>query len=232
MTLRQDVLRLTHSAPIDLFVLDLTTLGGAVYRFCNWLNELSQPVVWQGQTYQPFPIEASGWERAATGPLPRPTVRVADIDGTVGVLVRTYQGLAGAVLIRKRTHARYLDAVNFAAGNPQADPNEHFADQRWEIARRARDNGLAVEFELRAAIDVAGVRIPLRQIIQNTCAWQYRSAECGYAGAPVATVNDQPTSDPQQDRCSRRLSGCRLRFPAAFGGLPYGGFPTAGLTRL
>ncbi len=232
MTIRDEVLRLTHSAPVELFVLDLTSLGGTVYRFCNWVNELSQPVVWQGQTYQPFPIEGSGWAKSGTGPLPRPTLRIADITGLAGVLVRTYQGLAGATLIRKRTHAKYLDAVNFAAGNPEADPDSHWPDERWQVARRPRDNGLAIEFELRAAIDVAGVRLPGRQIIQNTCWSTYRSPECGYAGGPVATRDDVPTADPAQDRCSRRLSGCRLRFDQSADGLPYGGFPTAGLTRL
>lgn len=232
MSLRADVLRLTHGALVEFFVLDLTALGGPVYRFCNFVNELQQPVVWQGQTYQPFPVEGSGWDRSAQGTLPRPTLRISDLTGLVGVLVRSYQGLAGARVIRKRTLATYLDAVNFTAGNPQADPLTHWPDQVWEVARRTRDNGLAIEFELRAAIDVAGVQLPLRQIIQNTCAWQYRSPECGYAGAAVADLNDQPTSDPAQDKCSRRLAGCRLRFPNALGGLPYGGFPTAGLTRL
>lgn len=232
MSLRSNVLKLGHSATLEFFVLDLTPLGGPLYRFCNFVNELQQPVVWQGQTYQPFPIEGSGWDKSAQGALPRPTVRIADITGLAGVLVRQYQGLAGAKLIRKRTQAQYLDAVNFAAGNPNADANTYWPDQVWEIARRARDNGLAIEFELRAAIDVAGVRLPLRQINQNACPWQYRSAECGYAGPPVADANDQPTAVLANDKCSRRLTGCRLRFAQSSTGLPFGGFPTAGLTRL
>jgi lambda family phage minor tail protein L len=229
MSLRREVLRLEHSARIDLFVLDLVSLGGATYRFCNHVNELQQPVVWQGVAYQPMPIESDGWEKTTQGPLPRPTLRVSDLTGLVGVLVRQHEGLAGAPLIRKRTLARYLDAANFAAGNPSADPNSYFPDQRWVVARRARDNGLVVEFELRASFDLSGVMVPARQIIQNVCTWQYRSAECGYTGPPVADRDDQPTASPAIDRCGKRLSSCRLRFGQE---LPIASFPTAGLTRL
>jgi len=233
MTIKTDVLKLEHSAPVELFVLDLSALipAGPVHRFCNYVNELRQPVVWQGVTYQPFPIQGSGWEKASRGPLPRPTVSISDVTGLVGVLVRTHQGMVGGKLTRKRTLAKYLDAVNFAAGNPSADPNSFFGDEKWVIDRRARDNGIVMQFELAAAIDVAGVRIPLRQVIQNVCAWEYRSPECSYTGGAVADINDVATTDINLDKCGKRLVSCRLRFTGTTE-LPYGGFPTAGLARV
>ena len=33
---------------VDLWELDLRPLGGEILRYCNLLNELSQPVVWKG----------------------------------------------------------------------------------------------------------------------------------------------------------------------------------------
>lgn len=229
MSIKTDVLKLEQPARVQLWVLDLTALGGAIYRFCNQTNQFSQAVVWQGVTYQPFPIEGAGFEKSGRGPLPRPVVRVSDVTGTVGVLVRTHQGLAGAKVTRKQTLARYMDAANFVGGNAGADPNSYFPDEQYIVDRRSRDNGLVVEFELAASIDVAGVRLPGRQVIQNVCTWVYRSAECGYAGGAVADANDVPTGILGNDKCGKRLASCRLRFP---NDLPFGGFPTAGLTRV
>lgn len=67
--------------------------------------------------------------------------------------------------------------------------------------------------------------------MSNVCPWAYRGPECGYTGGPVADVNDEATSNPALDDCSKRVSGCRLRFGSDPAGLPYGGFAAAGLTR-
>jgi lambda family phage minor tail protein L len=61
--------------------------------------------------------------------------------------------------------------------------------------------------------------------------WRYRDPEgCGYAGGAVAKVDDTATTDLAQDDCSRRVSGCKLRFGAT-AELPIGIFPGAGVLR-
>ncbi|MDA6336866.1 hypothetical protein OSK69_25605, partial [Escherichia coli] len=40
------------------------------------------------------------------------------------------QSLVGATVVRRRVYARFLDAVNFVAGNPEADPEQELSD-RW-----------------------------------------------------------------------------------------------------
>lgn len=229
MTIRQDILTLAHAARVEMWVLDLTALGGSVYRFCNHVNERQLAVVWQGLTYEPFPISASGFEKTGRGPFPRPRVKIADVTGAVGALKRQYQGLAGGRVTRKQTLAKYLDAVNFSAGNPNANVGAYFADEIYVIDRCSADNGVFLEFELAASVDVAGVRLPLRQVIQNLCVWSYRGSECGYAGGPVADENDVATSNPSLDKCGKRLVSCKFRFP---NDLPTSAFPTAGLTRI
>ncbi len=42
------------------------------------------------------------------------------------------QSLVGATVVRRRVYARFLDAVNFVAGNPEADPEQELAD-RWVV---------------------------------------------------------------------------------------------------
>jgi lambda family phage minor tail protein L len=220
---------LSQSAPVELWELDLTPLGGTVYRLSNQLNELGQAVVWQGNTYAPMPIEATGFDRRANGPFPRPRVQVSNVLGTLGQLIRDYDNLRGAKLLRRRTMARYLDAANFAAGNAGADPLAEFAPEVWMVDQCTGRNRLTVQWELRNPLDFDGVMLPARQVQPNYCPWLYRGSDCGYAGAAVAKVDDSATAVLAEDRCSKRLSGCKLRFPNQ--PLPFGGFPGVGRVR-
>lgn len=221
---------LSQSAPVELWELDLTRLGGAVHRFCNQTNELGQAVLWGGQTFNAMPIEASGFERRNNGAFPRPRVAVSNVLGTLAQLIRDYDNLRGALLVRRRTLARFLDAANFAAGNADADPLAEYAPETWVVDQCVGRNRLTVQWELRNPLDVDGVLLPARTVQPGYCPWVYRSSDCGYAGGPVAKIDDSATADPTKDRCSKRLSGCKLRFP---GGqlLPFGGFPGVGRLR-
>ena len=231
MTVKAAIQTATPGALVELYDLDVTAIGGAqVYRFAADVNALGADIVWGGQTYTRFPLEASGFERGGQGKLPRPSLRVANVTGLIGALALELGDLVGAKVTRTRTFVQYLDVVNFAAGNPTADPNQWLDREIWFIDRKAAENKIFVEWELAAAFDVAGVLLPRRQVIQNICTWRYRGAECGYAGGAVATANDAATSDPALDVCGKRLASCRLRF-GAHAELPYGGFPAAGLLR-
>ena len=231
MGIQADIQSLSPSSLIELFEIDTNHLpDGGLFHFHAGTNELRQPVIWQGVEYMPFPVKAEGFEIRSEGVLPRPTMTVSNVDGLISLLVRDYQDLLGSKVTRIRTLAQYLDAINFAEGNPDADPQQELPRETWIVDRKALENDEAVSFELASPHDVMGQQLPARQIIRSTCVWLYRSSECGYCGGPVATATDAPTSDPALDRCSRRLSGCMLRF-GTNGELPYGGFLAAGLMR-
>jgi len=229
--IESDVQKLAPGAIVDLFELDATALGGSVIRWHNGVNALGNDVVWQGNSYTRFPVEAGGFARSGQGTMPRPTMKVANVSGLVGALARELRDLCGAKVTRRRTFVKYLDAVNFPGGvNPQADPNVGFPNEVWFVDRKAAENGIYVEFELSAAFDVQGVKLPRRQCIQNVCVWGYRSAECGYTGGPVADKTDAPTSNPALDQCGKRVASCKLRF-GQFEPLSFGSFPGVGLVR-
>lgn len=217
---------LDPGAVIELFVLDLSRFNAPVVRFHAGTNKLDSDVVWQGQVYQRFPIQANGFELKSQGTLPRPQLLVSNITSVISALCRLYNDMVGARLIRKRTLARYLDAVNFPEGNPAANPNEHFPDDIYAINQKIREDMEVIEFELAAPWDCEGVQIPRRQIIRNSCPWIYRGEGCGYGGGPVADATDTPTSNPALDVCGKRLVSCKMRFGEG-GWLPFGAFPGA-----
>lgn len=230
MTIAIDVSRLVHSARVELFVLDATALGApSLLRYANEVNELGLPITWQGQQYTPIAIQAEGFDKRSDGPFPRPTLRVGNVLGSLTPLVRQYGRLKGAKLTRKVTLAKYLDGVNFAAGNADADPLMGYPDELWLIDRTSQRNKLTIEWELANPLDVSGVQLPSRAVRGNHCPWAYRGADCGYAGTAKFTLDGTSTTDPAQDRCGKRLSDCKLRFGTAE--LPYGGFPGVGIVR-
>lgn len=213
--LEQDVL-------LELFDIDFTKFGGDVYHFCNQTNELGQPIVWQGVTYLPYPISADGFELKNTGASNRPNITLSNLYGLVTAVVEDYQGGVGAVVTRRQIYAQHLDAANFAKGNPNADPNQQLVS-RYVIERYSSLNSQSATFELAVPSETDGVMLPRRIIVANTCGWTYRGDGCGYTGHAVADEFDQPTDEPEKDKCSKCLQGCRARFGRK-AVLPFGGF--------
>jgi lambda family phage minor tail protein L len=232
MAIKQDIQGFAPSEIIEMFELNATAQGGSVYRFTSGQSRITPngAIQWQGLPYTAAPIEAEGFEWTSQGTQPRPIIRVSNVLGVLIPLLTSYDDLIGAKLIRKRTLAKYLDAANFPGGNPTANQNEYFPEETYFVDRKRSENKFQVELELATPLEVHGVMLPRRRIIANICGWEYRSAECSYAGAAVAKLDDTATSDPLQDKCGKRIKSCTLRFGTG-NVLPFGGFPGAGLLR-
>lgn len=252
-SIASEVQNLSPSAIVELFDLDTTMYpGGSIFRFHAGTNNLGGYVTWAGNQYVPMPVEADGFEWRGSGALPRPRIRVANVTGLLGAAIREMSDLIGCKVTRRRTFLKYLDAVNFPGGvNPTADQTAEFARDVFFVNRKSSESKVLVEFELASLLDVQGIKLPRRVVVPNVCPWQYRGSECGYTGGPVADKNDLPTSDPLLDQCGKRVDSCKLRFPkevlkeqsatqptgrldssyVARVGLPFGGFPGAGLLR-
>lgn len=223
---------LEPSAIIELYELDLTSFpGGQILRFHAGTNELRQDLFWAGNTYYRYNIEISGISQSSSGAFPRPSIKVANIMGEISILLMQYGDLIGAKLTRIRTLKKYIDAINFVSGvNPSADPNAKLAYDVFYIERKVNESFDIVEFECVSPLDLSGLKLPRRQIIQNSCPFKYKSSDCGYAGAAMFDKIDMPTADPLKDSCGKKLKSCKLRF-GENAELPFGGFPGAGLIR-
>ena len=172
--------KINPSSVIELFTLALdNTLHGAttVYRFHNGANmNANGEVVWAGNSYQRFPIECNGFEYSGEGTLPRPTIRISNILGTITSYILTVNetspgnDLNGAKLTRIRTLARYIDAANFSGGsNPYGTPDTSaaFPEEIYFLDHKTIENRDFVEWECCAAFDLANVRVPLRQVTRT-----------------------------------------------------------------
>jgi len=190
-----DLQEVNPGAIIELFKLELNNdIHGTntTYLFHAGSNlNANGALVWNSETYLRFPVEADGFEYSGTGQLPRPTIRIANLNGTITALLLTLpNGLEGAKVTRIRTLARYLDASNFPGNtNPYGtpDPTAEFPQTIFFVDRKSAETRDIVEFELAAAFDLAGVKAPKRQCIANLCQWIYKGDGCGYDPNPSAT---------------------------------------------
>ena len=147
-----------------------------------------------GESYLPLPVEASGFEFNGDGTLPRPTIRFANLQSQMTALllgvrqITPGNDLCGAQVTRVRTLSRFLDSDNWEDGvnpygNPDSSANAQTPKEVYYIDRKVAENRDFVEFELTSSFDMAGVKGPRRLVFQNLCQWEYKSKECGYAGA-------------------------------------------------
>ena len=165
------------SAIIELFELNLdSSLHGSqttmTYRFHAGSNLNSNgEIVWQGNTYLRYPIEASGFSYQK-GQLPRPQITISNALGLITSvmlevnLITTGNDLTGAKVTRIRTLAKFLDAANFSGGNAGAANNE-FPREIYYIDRKTAENREIVTFELASVSDLAGIRLPKRQCTRS-----------------------------------------------------------------
>ncbi len=223
MTVIADAQRLEPGTEVKLIEVDGEAIGGPLLRFHGYTT--AGTITWQGNVYSPWPLQLAGFERVGAQQ-PIPTITVGNIDGSISYLCNEYDDMAAAQVRVHKTFAEYLD------GEPGADPSAEFPVDIWYIDRKSNEDNTQVQFELSNAIDFDGQMLPGRQIIADTCSWVsiggYRGPYCGYTGAPVADVNNVPTSDPTKDMCSGCVAACILRF-GANNQIPFGSFPAAAL---
>ncbi|HDR1907281.1 TPA: phage minor tail protein L [Pasteurella multocida] len=213
--MKLELSKLEQNAMIELYEVDLRSLkdkngmNGELYRFYAGTNEMFNPIVWQGNTYQPFGANATGFSMSGQGPSNRPQLTLANFNGFVTGIVNRFEQCLGGIVRRWQVYVQYLDTVNFKDGNDKADPTQgvptfYIIEQLSTLKR-----DIAV-FTLALPTETDNALISSRTIGIH-CGWLYRSAECGYTGPPVADEKDNPTRDPKKDKCSCLMTGCALR---------------------
>jgi lambda family phage minor tail protein L len=208
---------------IVLFQLDLRCFNGPVYYFTpsvysnkvvRWRDINDPPGI---TDYTPWNIKAEGFEMNGQGTLPRPSLTIGNVNMALSSLVRQYLDLQGATLYRYRTLKHYL------VGEPQQDLEAHWNLDLYRLERKTAHNKSFISWDLRTFLDCEGQKIPFRQILRDTCTHLYRvyvsdstfdytKARCPYSDTRYYDQLGNPTT-PDKDRCGRKLTDCRLRFP-------------------
>ena len=171
---------LSNKSIIELYSITLVSaLHGStnVSRFHSGVGMNSNTsIIWQGNTYDKFPVIAEGFEYTGKGTLPRPTLTVSNILGTITALMATANAttplndLQGAKFIRHRTMAQFLDASNFPSNqNPFGTPSSttELPQEIYFIDRKVVENREIVQFELASVLDLNNIRCPKLQVTRK-----------------------------------------------------------------
>lgn len=214
----------------DSSLIDNNQLAGHDYDISTTDKEIKRDIIWQGQVYSPVAIKSDGLELRGDGKASMPSLAIANtlngINGAMSALCLQLSDFAGAKLTVITTLAKYLDAANFAIGNPQA--RNEYKKQVWFVEQKTAENASQVTFELSNPVDFEGMKIPCREIT-NYCHWavcgRYRQDPCLYSGSAMFTKDGKPTDNQSLDYCGGSLADCKLRDNTA----RFGGFPSSSL---
>ena len=190
------------------------TDGGAAMQF-------------DGRTYLPIALESRGFEVNAGGAQPRPTLRVANTDNSIGILCNHYEDCVGGIVRRRRTYADFLDG--------HSGVRAQFPAETYIIERKVAQNEMIVEWELVGFLDLDGKEFCKERVYKDVCPFLYRKwdgskwvyYDCEYSGSGMFDINGDPVTSELEDICGRRMSDCELRFGST-AELGFGGFPGVG----
>lgn len=191
------------TALLELYTLyyDYQNDSQAQINFHGGTNGIRNPIIFDGQEYLPMPIESDGFDLLGDQRLPRPVIKVSNAGLYVSSLLRRFENLNGAKIVRKRTFLKFIDDANFPNNqNPwgTANPSARLPDDKYFISRKMSENKLAVEFELVSSLELENIEIPARKISSRYCSWIYRGFGCRYgynkttakADRPIGTADD------------------------------------------
>lgn len=134
----------------DSSLIDNSQLAGHDYDISTTDKEIKRDIIWQGQAYTPVAIKSDGLEMRGDGKASMPSLAIANtlngINGAMSALCLQLSDFAGAKLTVITTLAKYLDAANFASGNPQA--RNEYKKQVWFVEQKTAENASQVAFEL------------------------------------------------------------------------------------
>lgn len=208
LKITKEIQKLEQDALIQLFILDLTDLGGSVFYFHGEKTTNAASLVFNGMTFVAMPIEAKGFAFTGTEQEPTPTIAVSNVNSTIPALIRDFDDLVGAKVTRIRTFRKHL------ADGSDPDGAAMFSQDIFFVNRKASESRIMVEFELASVTDVEGVKLPLRRAVANLCPWKFKGVECGYSGG--------------DSTCNKTVTDCKTKFGST-APLPFGAFP--GLSR-
>ncbi len=158
------------------FNVNATIANPTVYLFHSGNNmKDSLDIVWQANTYSRMPVKAEGFKYSGKGKLPRPTLTLSNLLGTItSILQLTNQttalsDLAGAKVTRRRALSKDLDEVNFPSNvNPyksgSVDPSAELPREVYSIERKTVENRNIVQFELVSSFDLFGISAPKKLV--------------------------------------------------------------------
>lgn len=148
------------SGLIDLYKVDLTSLGGSIYYLTN-VDATGGSVQFGGITWYSIPIQTTGWDFTSTGSPPKPTLTIANVGKTLLAVTISLHDLVGGVVTRYQTYEKFLDTGITPDGSKFKGPDVYVIEQK------TGHNQVAIQWQLTSILDRMGMKLPRRQILKD-----------------------------------------------------------------
>jgi len=185
---------------VELFEISQIPNTDDVIRFQGGINNMNTDIFFGGETYVYIPYEGNDFSTRADGSMGRPRLKLFNHLGYFSKYILDKDDMIKAKVTRIRTFVRYLDKENFVNYEEDIeywrkvgvhpDPTATLRQDVWYINQKSEENKNFIEYELANALDLEGVHIPKRRVINNYCSWKYRGKNCNYLGVPCADGNN------------------------------------------
>lgn len=162
MTIAQDLQKSAVGTVIQLFIVDLTKIGGPVFYLTpHTAANGSSNVSFGGQVYQPMPIMIENVEEGSDGAPPSPTLKISNITRFLQSYLTQYADCVGGYVTSFWTESKYLDSGASPSGT------QKFGDTTFIIEQLKLQNKLQLEFRLVSLLEAPGFKIPRMQVLRT-----------------------------------------------------------------
>ncbi len=172
-----------------LILLDITLPDSTVL----YLVKNTEDIVFQARTYTAFPFELDPVSESSKGEIPALQLRMSNVTRVLEGYLEELDGAIGTTVLIRIINAAHL-SEDFSELEMAYDVTATNSDAQWITFSLGAPNPLRRPF-------------PRKRYMPESCNWEFKSAECAYAGAATS--------------CARTLDACRtLSNSARFGGFP------------
>lgn len=158
MTIQQDLKKAAVGKLVELFILDISPLGGPLLHFASSTTGGPTQLSFGGTDYPVLPITGSGWTTSIDGAPPQPTLTISNITQYIQSYLTDYDDLIGARLTRFCTLDKYLDD----GSNP--DSSQVYASCVYILEQKTKQSKVEISFKLVSVIDAPEFKLPRGQV--------------------------------------------------------------------
>lgn len=197
------LINLNSDSFVDLFEIYIDETVG-IFRFHAGKN-FNQSIIFRGNSYEPLPVDFSGFEFFADGKQNRPSIKLANIDGFITNYIKNKNDLINSKIKRLKVFVRNLDDANFSEQvnpffgyrkkrNAISGYGNSFYEDNYIINKKTQENKFYIEFDLNSPLDLENQSLPNRKVSDNICSWNYRGCGCNYGKIPWSPKGKQEVS--------------------------------------
>lgn len=171
----QELVKEVTDPIIKLYEVDLTAVGGSIFRLTNMSNNYST-ISFKGFIWVPFPIDITGLGYTQGEAPAKPVLVISNVTKLLQASVAAYGDVVGGKITRYQTFRKFL------ADGATPNNNAHKPADTFLIDQKTSHNKSSITWNLISKLDIEEDKLPGRQMLRDPVGTQY-----GFPGLSTST---------------------------------------------